>query len=106
MNTVHNIAPAGDDGAKLKVCSELFEMLSADIWTLRNVLSAITCEGGMEQAMDRLAAAEALVALIGQRTDEAAQRLGAVCFTGEWVLSPRGEELLDLLGPRRRRPAA
>lgn len=109
MNTVHNIiGPAGDDGAsdKLRACGELLMMTAGDLMTLRGFLGSITDERGVDEAMDSVAAAQALVVLLGQRIDSAAQRLGDVATSDAWTLTDRERELLDRLGPLKRRPAA
>lgn len=108
MNTVHNIGPSGDDGAsdKLKAAGDLFFSLADDLWSLKAFIAASSDEQGTEELMARVVAAEALVSQIGQRADDAAQRLGSVAVADTWAASPREQQLLDQLGPLKRRPAA
>ncbi|MBX3601085.1 MAG: hypothetical protein KF863_10700 [Rubrivivax sp.] len=106
MNTVHNIiGPAGDDGDKLKAAGDLFFSIADDLWSLKAFIGATSDDQGTEELMSRVVAAEALVAQIGQRADDAAQRLGSVAVADTWAGSPRDRELLAALGPRKRRPA-
>ncbi|MBX3635799.1 MAG: hypothetical protein KF683_10500 [Rubrivivax sp.] len=95
-----------DPQAALTAAGDLFLLLAGDLYSLRGVVSSITGEETMEEAMPRLAAVEALATLLGQRADAAARRLGSVGFSASWTLSPRDQQLLDALGPPRQRGAA
>ncbi|MBX3601108.1 MAG: hypothetical protein KF863_10820 [Rubrivivax sp.] len=108
MSTLHDIRPSGDDGAsdKLRACGELLMMTAGDLMTLQGFIGSISDERGVDEAMASVAAAQALVVLLGQRIDSAAQRLGDVATSDAWTLTDRERELLDRLGPLKRRPAA
>lgn len=105
MNTVHNIGPAGDDGDRLKAAGSVFFTLASELWSLHTLLSGTTDEAGAEDVMSRVYAAGAMVAQIGQLADDAAQRLGQTPHSDAWTLTDREQELLDQLGPVKRRPA-